>query len=346
MNLVNRTPRNILVTGGAGFIGCNFIHYLMTNPSSDFSGIIVNLDKLTYASNSENLSDIQDQFGNSRYFFEKGDICDKKLVSSLLKKYNIDTVVHFAAESHVDKSITSPENFINSNITGTFTLLECVKDFWKKEDGTWREDVLFHHISTDEVFGSLPLESNKKFSEISPYNPHSPYSASKASSDFLVLSYYTTYGLPVTLSNCSNNYGPFQNEEKFIPLIIKNILHGEKIPLYGSGNNVRDWIYVEDHNKAVWSIIKKSPAGERWNIGASCELNNKELLLKIMTAISEEKSISLDKMQALIEHVTDRPGHDLRYAIDSTKIKNELGWKPEITFEAGILQTLKYYLYF
>ena len=250
---MSRTLKNILVTGGAGFIGCNFIHYMLS-PSSKFTGNIINLDVLTYCGNLESLSDIDAEHGakgSGRYTFVQGDICDRNLVDSILKQYNIDTIVHFAAESHVDRSIHGPEAFVKTNVMGTFTLLDAVRNYWKNEYGSMRSDVLFHHISTDEVYGSLG--DTGYFLETTPYDPRSPYSSSKASSDHLVMAYYHTYGLPITLSNCTNNYGPYQFPEKLIPLMIMNIKDGKNLPVYGDGKNIRDWVYVEDHNKGCTS---------------------------------------------------------------------------------------------
>jgi dTDP-glucose 4,6-dehydratase len=263
-----RNLQNILVTGGAGFIGSNFIRFLLKQCdqfSSRGDGRIINLDLLTYAGNTASLSDIEAELAGSRYFFEHGDICDRNFVESVFKKYNIDTVVHFAAESHVDRSIVKPLSFINTNIIGTFTLLDVARNEWKQTDGNIKDGVLFHNISTDEVFGSL--RDTGYFSETTPYDPHSPYSASKAGGDHLVMSYYHTYNLPVTLSNCSNNYGPYQFPEKLIPLMILNMLEGKSLPVYGDGKNIRDWIYVEDHNRAVWDILQKGVTGQSYNIG-------------------------------------------------------------------------------
>lgn len=334
-----RKLTNVLVTGGAGFIGSNFIR-TMLKKNPDFSGRIINLDVLTYAGNLKSLEDIDTEFGSGscqRYFFEYGDICDRGKVESIFKKYDIDTVIHFAAESHVDRSILQPEAFLKTNVMGTFTLLDCAKSYWQN-----REDVLFHHISTDEVYGSL--SSSGFFSETTAYNPRSPYSASKASSDQLAMAYYHTYGLPVTLSNCSNNYGAYQFPEKFIPLMILNILEEKNLPVYGDGRNIRDWLFVEDHNTAVWNIIVNGRAGEKYNIGGENEWENITLLNRLIDIVAERSGQNADKIRSLIVYVKDRPGHDRRYAIDCTKIKNELGWKRSVSFEEGLVKTVNWYI--
>ena len=369
-----RKLNNILVTGGSGFIGSNFIRYLFRRASSgqrdfedcDFTGRVVNADCLTYAGNGENLDDIENEFGKragkgQRYFFEKVDICQRDQIERILRQYEIDTIVHFAAESHVDRSILGPEAFVRTNIEGTFVLLDCAKQYWNVILGNQRSDVLFHHISTDEVYGSLG--SSGFFSEESKYDPHSPYSASKAASDHLVSSYWHTYALPITLSNCSNNYGPYQFPEKLIPLMILNMKQGKPLPVYGKGENVRDWIYVEDHNRAVWQIMKRGKTGEKYNIGGENELKNIDLLKTLIDVVSAElsgKSCALDeknpawfkgkskdelkeKIASTITYVKDRPGHDLRYAIDCSKIKKELGWQQKMTFEQGLALTVKWY---
>lgn len=351
-----RTPKNILVTGGAGFIGSNFIHYMFGLSGSgnasfndaDFKGRIINIDCLTYAGNLESLKDVDDAFGGTRYFFEKADICDRSAVEAIFRKYDIDTVIHFAAESHVDRSVLGPETFVRTNVMGTFTLLDVARNFWKKEDGSLRDDVLFHHVSTDEVYGSLG--DTGYFTEETPYDPRSPYSASKASSDHLVMAYHHTFKLPVTLSNCTNNYGPYQFPEKFLPLMILNIKDGKNLPVYGKGINIRDWIYVEDHNRAVWLIVKEGKSGQKYNIGGENEWQNIKLLNKVIDLESEkltEKGIDGRSKEDIVQkiiHVKDRPGHDLRYAIDCTKIKTELGWKRCMTFEEGLSATIQWYL--
>lgn len=351
-----RKLKNILVTGGAGFIGCNFIHYLFGESTaggkaftdSGFNGRIVNVDCLTYAGNLESLKDIESKYGVSangkeaRYFFEKVDICDRPQIERILKQYDIDTIIHFAAESHVDRSILGPEAFMKTNVMGTFTLLDCAKNYWKKDDGSIRDDVLFHHISTDEVYGSLG--ENGYFLETTPYDPRSPYSSSKASSDHIVMAYYHTYGLPITLSNCTNNYGPFQFPEKLLPLMITNIKEGKSLPVYGDGKNIRDWIYVEDHNRGVWQIVKYSPSGEKWNLGGENEWENIKLLNTVIDLTSKELGKNSEDVRKTITFVKDRPGHDRRYAIDCTKAKTKLGWERKMTFEEGLLSTIRWYL--
>lgn len=353
---MSRILHNILVSGGAGFIGCNFIHYLFGMSSSGnaafsdsgFTGRVVNVDCLTYAGNLESLADIEKKYGGSRYFFEKVDICDRPAIEEILKKYDIDTIIHFAAETHVDRSILGPDAFVRTNITGTFTLLDCARNYWRQSDGSIKDGVLFHHISTDEVYGSLG--ETGFFTEETPYDPRSPYSASKASSDHLVMSYYHTFGLPVTLSNCSNNYGPFQFPEKLLPLMITNIKEGKKLPVYGDGKNVRDWIYVEDHNRAVWLIMNKGTSGRKYNIGGENEWENIRLLHKVIELTSTELTKSgmgertVTNIEKTITYVTDRPGHDRRYAIDCSRIKSELGWKRCMTFEEGLYETVRWYL--
>ena len=314
-----RSLQNILVTGGAGFIGSNFIRTLLKKEYA-FTGRIINLDALTYAGNAASLADMESEFGGSRYFFIHGNICDKEIINTIFTEYSIDTVVHFAAESHVDRSILGPEVFLKTNVLGTFNLLETAKQFWKKPDGTMRDDVLFHHISTDEVYGSLGTEGY--FKETTAYDPRSPYSASKASSDHLVKAYFHTYGLPITISNCSNNYGPFQFPEKLIPLMILNMLEGKNLPVYGDGKQIRDWIHVEDHNEAARLILKNGRAGETYNIGGENEWENIKLLNKLIQIVCNKTGLNEENVRKTITHVTDRLGHDRRYAIDCTKIKN------------------------
>lgn len=336
-----RSLQNILVTGGAGFIGSNFIRSLLKKEAA-FTGRIINLDALTYAGNAASLSDVESEFGGSRYFFIHGNICDKEIINTIFTGYSIDTVVHFAAESHVDRSILGPEVFLKTNVLGTFNLLETAKQFWKKADGTMRDDVLFHHISTDEVYGSLGPEGY--FEETTAYDPRSPYSASKASSDHLVKAYFHTYGLPVTISNCSNNYGPFQFPEKLIPLMILNMLEGKNLPVYGDGKQIRDWIHVEDHNEAVRLILKNGKVGETYNIGGENEWENIKLLNKLIQIVCKKTGLNEKNIIKTITHVTDRLGHDRRYAIDCTKIKNELDWKRNFDFETGLENTVDWYL--
>ncbi len=345
-----RKLKNILVTGGAGFIGSNFIHYLFGLSSAkenlfndaDFSGNVVNVDCLTYAGNLESLKDVEEKFGGKRYFFEKVDICSRPEIERILKQYDIDTIIHFAAESHVDRSILGPETFIKTNVMGTFTLLDAARSFWKKPDGTFRDDVLFHHISTDEVYGSLG--ETGYFTETTPYDPRSPYSSSKASSDHIAMAYFHTYGLPLTLSNCTNNYGPYQFPEKLLPLMISNIRDGKPLPVYGKGDNIRDWIYVEDHNRAVWLIVNKGRTGQKYNIGGENEWQNIRLLHKVIELSAEKLGKPASEIEKTITYVKDRPGHDKRYAIDCTKIKTELGWQRKMTFEEGLNATVDWYL--
>jgi len=337
-----RSLKNILVTGGAGFIGCNFIHYLLEK-ANGFSGRIINLDALTYAGSRMSLADIEAGYGapdqgvNARYFFEHGDICSRPFLESLFAKYEIDTVVHFAAESHVDRSIYGPEAFVKTNVMGTFTMLDVARNAWKE-----RDDVLFHHISTDEVFGSLGDEGY--FTETTPYAPRSPYSASKAGSDHLAAAYYHTYGLNVTISNCSNNYGPYQFPEKLIPLMILNILEAKPLPVYGDGKNIRDWLYVEDHACAVWEIMRNGKPGQTYNIGGENEWENIKLLDVLIDIVSGRAALDPAKVRDTISFVKDRPGHDRRYAIDCSKIKRELNWKQAFSFEEGLRITVDWYL--
>jgi dTDP-glucose 4,6-dehydratase len=334
-----RSLTNILVTGGAGFIGCNFIRFLL-DKTPDFTGRVINLDALTYAGNAASLADIESRFGGRRYFFERGDICDRALVESLFAKYRIDTVVHFAAESHVDRSILGPEAFVKTNVMGTFTLLDAARATWSA--GGFRQDVLFHHVSTDEVYGSLG--ETGFFTEATPYDPRSPYSASKAASDHLVMAYSHTYGLPVTLTNCSNNYGPYQFPEKLIPLMILNMLEGKTLPVYGDGRNIRDWLFVEDHNSAVWTVMQKGVSGVKYNIGGENEWENIRLLHSLIEIVSEQTGLDSEKARSTITYVKDRPGHDRRYAIDCSKIKRELDWKRSVSFEEGLSKTVAWYL--
>ncbi len=331
----DRSLKNILVTGGAGFIGSNFIRYLFAQ--RDFTGRVVNLDKLTYAGNPLNLSDIHEEHGDQRYIFRHADICDAELVLNLFREFDVDAVVHFAAESHVDRSILGPKEFIDTNILGTFNLLEAARAHW-----TDHQDVLFHHVSTDEVYGSLG--ETGAFLETTPYDPRSPYSASKASSDHLARAYAHTFNLPITISNCSNNYGPYQFPEKLLPVMILNIRDGKPLPVYGDGKNIRDWLYVEDHASAIWTIMNTAPAGETYNVGGDNEWTNIELVRELCVLASEE--LGRDKQEALdlITFVKDRPGHDRRYAIDCSKIKRDLGWTQRYTFEEGLRSTVRWYL--
>ena len=330
-----RRRENILVTGGAGFIGSNFIRYMFEDHS--FNGRIVNLDALTYAGNAESLADVRERFDESRYIFVHGDIGDFDVVDKVFTEFSIDTVVHFAAESHVDRSITGPQAFILTNIVGTFTLLEAARRHW-----AGREDVLFHHVSTDEVFGSLG--ESGAFREDTPYDPKSPYSASKASSDHLVRAYHHTYGIPVTISNCSNNYGPYQFPEKLIPVMILNIIEGKPLPVYGDGRNIRDWLYVGDHNTAIRAIIERGRAGETYAIGGENEWENIELVNVLCEKIARRQGKPGDHHKGLIKYVKDRPGHDRRYAIDCSKIKRELGWSQSVDFSEGLDRTIEWYM--
>lgn len=325
----------ILVTGGSGFIGSNFINHLFKQ--IDFDDIIINVDKLTYAGNPENLKKISDKYLDDKYFFEKVDIVDVIELEKVFTKYKPDIVIHFAAESHVDRSILGPGEFIKTNIIGTFNLLECTRKYWTNYDGK-----LFHHVSTDEVYGSL--EEDGFFYEQTAYDPHSPYSASKASSDHLVSSYFHTYGLPITISNCSNNYGPLQFPEKLIPLIINNMLEEKPLPVYGKGLNIRDWLYVGDHCRAIWKIIQHGRRGETYNIGGENEIRNIDIVNILCEKMSEIKGKNKDHYKKLITYVKDRPGHDWRYAINMDKIKKELGFNPSVTFEEGITKTIHWYL--
>ena len=345
---MSRSFNTILVTGGCGFIGSNFINYLFgksTSPfflDSNFTGKVVNVDSLTYAGNIENLKEVQKEFGGKRYFFERVDITNRSEIERIFKQYDVDAVVHFAAESHVDRSILGPGVFLNTNIIGTYTLLDVARIYWGCSLDNARTDVLFHHISTDEVYGTLG--ETGFFYENTSYAPRSPYSASKASSDHLVMAYHHTFGLPITLSNCSNNYGPYQFPEKLIPLMILNITEGKSLPVYGEGKNIRDWIYVEDHNRAVWSIIKDGTVGQKYNIGGENEWRNIDLLHKLIEVTAEITNKDIKTIENTITHVKDRPGHDARYAIDCTKIKNELKWERKMPFEEGLSMTVKWYL--
>ncbi|MCP4482303.1 MAG: dTDP-glucose 4,6-dehydratase [bacterium] len=329
-----RKLKNILVTGGAGFIGSNFIRYSFE--MTDFNGRIVNLDKLTYAACLDHLQEMERKYV-SNYFFEQGDICDNAKVYKILNKYEIDTIVHFAAESHVDQSIVSPERFVKTNVLGTFILLDCAKKYWKE-----REDVLFHHISTDEVYGSLG--ETGYFTEEMAYDPHSPYSASKAGADHFVNAYAHTFNLPTTLSNCSNNYGPYQNIEKLIPLMITNIINEKDLPIYGDGKNVRDWLFVDDHVSAIWHILKKGTLNRKYNIGGDNEWANIELINFLCEKVAQILGKDTDYYKKLLTFVKDRPGHDRRYAIDSSRIKKELNWRQSVSFEQGLEQTVNWYL--
>lgn len=331
--------KSILVTGGAGFIGSNFVPYFAEKYPEYF---IINLDKLTYAGNLENLKECESL---ANYRFVQGDICNEILVKSLFKEYDIRGVVHFAAESHVDNSIKGPKSFMETNFMGTFNLIENARRHWMEGPNQFKsgyESCRFHHISTDEVYGTLG--ETGYFSEETAYAPNSPYSASKAGSDFIVRAFHHTYGINVTTSNCSNNYGPKQHSEKLIPTIIRKCLAEEPIPIYGKGQNVRDWLYVMDHCKAIDLIFHEGKSGETYNVGGHNERNNLQIVHVVCKILDEIKSRKLGKYAELINFVQDRPGHDLRYAIDATKIETELGWKADENFETGILKTVKWYL--
>lgn len=331
--------KTILVTGGAGFIGSNFVPYFCEK-YPEYR--IINLDKLTYAGNLDNLKECTNM---KNYIFVQGDICDEGFVKSLFEKYDIRGVIHFAAESHVDNSISGPRPFIETNIVGTFNLLETARKYWMEAPYQYKadyEECRFHHISTDEVYGSLG--DSGLFSETAPYAPNSPYSASKASSDFLVRAYFHTFGLNVTTSNCSNNYGPKQHPEKLIPKIISNCLSNKSIPIYGDGKNIRDWLYVLDHCKAIDLIFHKGKAGETYNVGGRNEKNNLEIVHTICDILDKKHQKSSGSYADLITFVKDRAGHDRRYAIDATKLETELGWKAEETFASGIIKTVDWYL--
>ena len=324
--------KNILITGGAGFIGSHVVR-LFSNKYPDYN--IINLDLLTYAGNLKNLSDLEN---NKNYKFIKGDICDLKLVKALFLEENITDVIHLAAESHVDRSILDPFSFARTNIMGTLNLLQASKITWSKN----LNDHIFYHVSTDEVYGSLGDEG--LFTEDSPYDPHSPYSASKASSDHFVRAFYDTYRLPVLISNCSNNYGPFQFPEKLIPLFINNIINNVKLPVYGKGDNVRDWLYVEDHARAIDVVFHKGKIGDTYNIGGFNEWKNIDLIKVIISVTDKLLNRQIGHSDNLITFVKDRAGHDKRYAIDANKIKDELNWKPSLQFEEGIEKTVSWYL--
>lgn len=334
--------KTYLVTGGAGFIGSNFIQYMFRKYDNDIR--IINLDVLTYAGNLENLKAVE---GRDNYTFVKADICDREAVEKVFEENKIDVVVHFAAESHVDRSIRNPEVFVQTNVLGTAVMLNAAKKAWELPDGSFKADKKFLHVSTDEVYGSLPDDDNAFFYETSPIDPHSPYSASKASSDLLVKAYIDTYHFPANITNCSNNYGPYQFPEKLIPLIINNALHGKKLPVYGDGKNVRDWLYVDDHAKAIDMVIEKGRIGERYNVGGHNEKQNIEIIKIILETLNEmlpdddERKAAIN--ESLITYVEDRKGHDRRYAIAPDKIKSEIGWYPETMFKDGIKLTIAWF---
>jgi len=330
--------RSMLVTGGAGFIGSNFVRYI----NETESGIrITNLDLLTYAGSLENLKGLPN---TDQHTFIRGDILDRELVETILRENDIDTIVHFAAESHVDRSLHGPDAFVQTNIVGTFRLLEAARKVWLEEKHPGKQPVRFHHISTDEVFGSLSPQG-LPFREDSPYEPSSPYAASKAGADHLVRAYGHSYGLPYTISNCSNNYGPYQFPEKLIPLVITNALEGQPLPVYGDGLQVRDWLYVRDHCEAIWQILQEGREGESYNIGGGNQRTNIELIETICRLLDEANvSSPVQPHEKLIKHVPDRPGHDRRYALDISKIRSELGWRPRHNLQKGLKTTIYWYL--
>jgi len=330
--------QNVLVTGGAGFIGSNFVHTLL---ASDPGVHIINLDALTYAGSLENLQDLPDP---ARHTFIRGDICDRPLLDDLFRRYAIDTVVHFAAETHVDRSILGPGQFIQTNVVGTFTLLEAARQAWLDVRPLPTGQVRFHHVSTDEVFGSL-APHDPPFCETTPYAPNSPYAASKAASDHLVRAYFHTYGLPVTITNCSNNYGPRQFPEKLIPLVILNGLQGKPLPVYGDGQQVRDWLYVEDHCEAICLALQRGQPGQTYNVGGGNQPPNLEVIHTLCDILDEVSPASSgDPHGSQMRFVTDRPGHDRRYAMDIRKIEQELGWRPRQSLHDGLLKTVAWYL--
>ena len=330
---------NILITGGAGFIGSAVVRHII----NDTQDSVVNVDKLTYAGNLESVESVCD---NPRYFFEQVDICDKTQLERVFNQHQPDAVMHLAAESHVDRSIDGPAAFIETNIVGTYTLLEVARAYWNNLSAEKKQAFRFHHISTDEVYGDLE-GTDDLFTETTPYAPSSPYSASKASSDHLVRAWLRTYGLPTIVTNCSNNYGPFHFPEKLIPLMILNALEGKKLPVYGNGMQIRDWLFVEDHARALYKVVTEGVVGETYNIGGHNEKANIEVVRTICSLLEElvpNKPTSVAKYEVLITYVTDRPGHDVRYAIDAAKIGKELGWVPQETFESGIRKTVEWYL--
>ena len=330
--------KTIFVTGGAGFIGSALVRFLI----NETEHTVVNFDKLTYAGNLESLASVEQ---NERYHFVKGDICDREIVSATFAKFQPDFIMHLAAESHVDRSIDGPGEFIQTNVVGTYELLEAARTYYASLNDEKKTVFRFHHISTDEVYGDLG--ETGLFTEKTPYEPSSPYSASKAASDHLVRAWNRTFQLPVVLTNCSNNYGPYHFPEKLIPLIILNALEGKKLPVYGDGKQVRDWLFVEDHARALYKVVSEGKLGETYNIGGFNEKQNIEVVTTICNHLNDliaEKPAGLDDFKELITFVQDRPGHDLRYAIDASKINKELGWQPLETFESGILKTVKWYL--
>jgi dTDP-glucose 4,6-dehydratase len=331
------TPRNVLITGGAGFIGCHFVRYLLdTDPRVQ----IVTLDVLTYAGSLENLQGLPDP---DRHTVMRGDICNQSVVEYLLREHAIDTIVHFAAESHVDRSITGPAAFIETNVMGTFTLLEAARAFWLHDKAWDAESCRFHQVSTDEVYGTLGPH-DPPFCETTPYAPNSPYAASKAAADHLVRAYHKTYGLPTVTTHCSNNYGPYQHEEKFIPTVIRACLQGKPIPVYGDGSHMRDWLYVADHCAAVDAVLRCGRVGDAYNIGGSQSRKNLDVVYEICQVLAELTGEPEEQFRSLVRLVNDRPGHDWRYAIDATKLQRDLGWHPMETFETGMRKTVEWYV--
>ena len=329
--------KTYLITGCAGFIGSNFVHYMLKKYPEI---LLVNLDKLTYAGNLENLKDVE---GDPRHVFVQGDICDKELVESLFAKYDFDYVINFAAESHVDRSIKNPEIFVQSNVMGTVNLLQRAKEAWYDADAkTWKEGKKYLQVSTDEVYGALGADGF--FMETTPLCPHSPYSSSKASADMFVMAFHDTYGMPTIVTNCSNNYGPYQFPEKLIPLFINNIRHRKPLPVYGKGENIRDWLYVEDHARAIDTIFHEGRVAETYNIGGFNEWKNIDIIKVLINTVDRLLGRAEGEDLGLITYVTDRPGHDARYAIDSSKLQRELGWEPSLQFEEGIEKTVRWYL--
>lgn len=327
---------NVLITGGAGFIGSAVVRYYIQSTEH----VVINLDKLTYAGNLESLATVSH---SERYMFENVDICNQQEVARVFRRYRPDKVMHLAAESHVDRSIDSPDDFIRTNIMGTYTMLEVARGYWSGLTETKKSSFRFHHISTDEVFGDLEIGGDL-FTEETSYAPSSPYSASKAASDHLVRAWYRTYKLPILITNCSNNYGPYHFPEKLIPLVILNALAGKPLPIYGAGDQVRDWLYVEDHARALFAVINKGIIGETYNIGGHNEKSNIEVVNLICDLLDELVPLDTGSYKAQITHVADRPGHDKRYAIDASKISRDLGWTPKETFESGIRKTILWYL--
>jgi len=325
----------ILVTGGCGFIGANFIRRLMRR--ADFTGVVVNVDKLTYAGNRMSVADIEEQFGGSRYIFEQKDIADYAAMEEIVERYGISCIVNFAAESHVDRSIYGPAEFVRTNVIGTFSLLESARKAWKG-----RKDVRFHQVSTDEVYG--PLGEEGFFTEITPYAPANPYAATKASADHLVRAYANTYGLPVTISNCCNNYGPYQFPEKLVPFMILAMCEGRPLPVYGDGGHIRDWLYVEDHCDAICLILEQGVPGETYLVGGGNERRNRDLVIELCKLVALRTGRDPEEYERLITYVSDRPGHDRRYAIDSGKIRRELGWSQAVSLEEGLARTVDWYL--